>query len=112
MHSHLIRLTRTPLMLLAGLAGLATLALSPPPVLSQTDSKRAESDVQVLSTMLPGGTQQVVVVDSKAQSMAVYHVEPAQGRITLKSVRRLTWDLQMEQFNAIAPLPSELKLVQ
>lgn len=70
------------------------------------------SDVQLVSSMLPGGTQQVVVLDNAARTMAVYHVEPSQGKIQLKSVRTLVWDLRMEQFNANAPLPSELRQVQ
>ena len=71
-----------------------------------------DSGVQVLSSMLPTGVQQIVVVESKGQSMAVYHVEPVHGKIQLKSVRRLTWDLQMEQFNGLDPLPSELKALR
>ncbi len=67
---------------------------------------------QVVSTLLPTGYQQIVVVDTQAQTMAAYHIEPNQGKIQLKSVRRLAWDLKMEQFNAESPLPSELRAVQ
>ena len=65
--------------------------------------------LQVFTSMLPTGGQQVVVIDSLSRSMAVYHIEPAQGKLGLKSVRNLTWDLSMEQFNGQAPLPSELR---
>lgn len=65
--------------------------------------------LQVFTSMLPTGSQQVIVVDSANRSMAVYHVDPAQGKLALKSVRNLTWDLSMEQFNGQAPLPSELR---
>ncbi len=65
--------------------------------------------LQVLSSMMPTGLQQVIVIDSGNRSMAVYHVEPAQGKVALKSVRNLTWDLSMEQFNGQTPLPSELR---
>lgn len=80
---------------------------------SQTSaSGLADSGLQVISTMLPTGTQQLVVVDAQARTLAVYQIEPGQGKIQLKSVRALTWDLKMEQFNAQSPLPSELKQVQ
>lgn len=69
-------------------------------------------DVQVVSILLATGVQQIVVVDAKTRTMAVYHIEPAQGKIQLKSVRNLGWDLQMEQFNGQPPLPSELRQVQ
>ncbi len=71
-----------------------------------------DEKLQVISTLLPSGVQQLVVVDSRNQSIAVYQVDPAQGKIQLKSVRNLTWDLAMEQFNGQAPLPSELRQVR
>lgn len=69
------------------------------------------SDVQVLTTMLANGTQQVVVVDTRLQSMAVYRVSGEDGKIQLKSVRKIQMDLAIEQFNASEPLPSEMRLL-
>lgn len=68
--------------------------------------------LQVTSFSLPGGNQQLIIVDSRTHSMAVYHVDATQGKIQLKSVRNLVWDLAMEQFNGQAPLPSELRQVR
>ncbi len=68
--------------------------------------------LQVLSSNLPTGGQQVVVVDSRTRTMAVYQVDATQGKIQLKSVRNLAWDLAMEQFNGQPPLPSELRQVR
>ena len=68
--------------------------------------------LEMVSTMLPTGAQQIVILDSSAQTLAVYHIEPTQGKLQLKSVRNLTWDLRMEQFNGLTPLPSELRQVQ
>ncbi len=65
--------------------------------------------LEVVASALPGGGQQIVVVDSQNRSMAVYHIDPAQGKLVLRSVRNLTWDLSMEQFNGQAPLPSDLR---
>lgn len=68
--------------------------------------------LQVFSSTLVTGTQQMIVVDSANRSMAIYHIDPAQGKLTLKSVRNLTWDLSMEQFNGQTPLPSDLRQVR
>jgi hypothetical protein len=68
--------------------------------------------LQIVSSMLPTGTQQIVVLDGSARSMAVYHIDAAQGKIQLKSVRNLAWDLRMEHFNGQVPLPSELRQVE
>lgn len=70
------------------------------------------SDTQVLSTVLQTGVQQVVLVDSRNQTMAVYHIEPQQGKIQLRSVRSLRLDLIMEEYNPVAPEPSKMKLLK
>jgi hypothetical protein len=49
------------------------------------------------------------VVDPKQRVMAVYHVDRASGEISLKSVRNLTWDLQMIEFNSGNPLPQDIR---
>jgi hypothetical protein len=79
---------------------------------SQSPKLSEATSVEVVSTMLPNGVQQIVVIDTQQKSMAVYQVEPNQGKIQLRSVRRLVWDLQMEEFNGQTPLPSELRKVQ
>ncbi len=81
---------------------------------SQNGGVTAGSDglLQVRSTLLANGIEQLTVVDPRAKSMAVYHIEPATAKIQLKSVRNLVWDLQMEHFNGQPPLPSELRQVQ
>lgn len=76
---------------------------------STTPMSSATNELTVHSTVLPTGIQQLVVMDTSARTMAVYHVE--QGKLMLRSVRNITWDLQMEQFNGQAPLPSELRQV-
>lgn len=53
--------------------------------------------------------QQVTVIDPATRVMGVYHIELATGQVTLKSVRRLHWDLQMNEFNATHPLPGEIR---
>jgi len=53
--------------------------------------------------------QQIVVIDPSTQAMAVYHVDLASGRISLKSVRNVRYDLLMTEFNTDAPSPRELE---
>ncbi len=71
-----------------------------------------EGGLQVVSALLPTGVQQLSVLDSRAKSLAVYHIDPTTGKIQLKSARNLVWDLQMEHFNGQTPLPSEIRQVQ
>lgn len=53
--------------------------------------------------------QQLTVIDPRSRVMSVYHVEPTSGAITLKSVRNLTWDLMLREFNGVNPLPGEIR---
>jgi predicted methyltransferase len=60
-------------------------------------------------TSAEGQPQVVTVIDSDERVMAVYHVDRSTGEITLKSVRNMTWDLQMLEFNSGEPLPQEIR---
>ena len=53
--------------------------------------------------------QQIVIVDRQSRVMSVYHVERDSGKISLKSVRNMTWDMQMLQWNSQSPLPQEVR---
>ena len=69
----------------------------------------------LISWSTPSGDfQQVTVIDPQTRAMAVYHIRPAAGtpdgvEISLKAVRDLKWDLQIEAFNTRTPLPSEIR---
>jgi hypothetical protein len=56
-----------------------------------------------------GQPQVVTIIDAQQRVLAVYHVDRASGEITLKSVRNLTWDLQMLEYNSGAPLPQDIR---
>ncbi|MEZ6137325.1 MAG: hypothetical protein R3C53_20750 [Pirellulaceae bacterium] len=88
--------------------------LSQPPTTLPSDAQTLgnSNELQVVSSMLPTGIQQLVLINTSDRTMAVYHVEPAQGKIQLRSVRNLVWDLRMEEFNGLSPLPSELRQVE
>ena len=53
--------------------------------------------------------QQVTVIDPRSRVMGVYSIDHKSGEITLRSVRNITWDLQLIEFNATSPTPRELK---
>jgi len=55
------------------------------------------------------GLSRVIVVDPLQRRMAVYHVELNSGKIQLKSVRNLTIDLQVEDYNSGDPSPIDMK---
>jgi hypothetical protein len=65
----------------------------------------------LITHVLPseGGAHAVVVVDPGQRVMAVYQVDKSTGEITLRSVRNLTWDLQMMEFNSGEPLPQDIR---
>jgi hypothetical protein len=67
------------------------------------------SDLITITAMVGDKTQQLTVIEPRARVMSVYHVELANGAITLKSVRNIHWDLQLSEFNGTAPLPREIR---
>jgi hypothetical protein len=76
-----------------------------PPALSSSElivvptaALRDNAQVQVLT-----------VVDPKQRVMGVYHIDMATGRIALKSVRNLQWDLQINDLNTDNPLPQQIR---
>lgn len=60
-------------------------------------------------TPLEDGRQMLLVVDPEHRALAVYHVDPAGGTVTLKSSRDISWDLLVGDFNAQEPRPAALK---
>lgn len=51
----------------------------------------------------------VTVIDPQQKALAIYHVDRATGEIVLRSVRNLTWDLQMVQYNSGNPPPQDIR---
>jgi hypothetical protein len=54
--------------------------------------------------------QLLTVIDQRGRAMSVYFVEAATGKISLRSVRNIQYDLQMTDFNGESPLPREIRL--
>jgi len=53
--------------------------------------------------------QLLAVVEPKQQVMSVYRIDANTGKIALKSVRNLSYDLKMTNYNNEAPLPQEIQ---
>ncbi len=62
-----------------------------------------------LPTGLSDGRQMLTVIDPRTQVMGHYQIDPAKGEIVLKGVRNIRWDLQIEEYNGVSPLPSEVR---
>lgn len=57
----------------------------------------------------PEGRTLLTVVDASTRVVGVYAIDPATGEITLRSVRNIRFDLQMDEFNGVSPTPREIR---
>jgi hypothetical protein len=53
--------------------------------------------------------QLLTVIDPSTKAIGVYHIASPSGKITLRSVRNIHWDLQMTYLNNESPLPQEIQ---
>jgi len=53
--------------------------------------------------------QLITVIDPRLRVMGVYHIEQSTGKIGLRSVRNMHWDLQMTYLNCENPLPRDIE---
>ena len=69
----------------------------------------AGSELIVVPTPLGDKGQMLTVVDPRQRVLCVYHIDLATGKIALKSVRNIQWDLQVTALNNEIPLPNEIQ---
>ena len=93
----------------AGLVLLATLFGHEQPVLAQRPFSEPSSELIALPTTIDSGHQQITIIDPIKRAMSVYHIDLSSGKITLKCVRNIYGDLQIDDFNAEAPLPRDIR---
>jgi hypothetical protein len=79
---------------------------------SSQDRAASSPDLLALSHDGPDGRQQITIVDPRQRVMAVYHVDRVSGALALKSVRNLTWDLLIEDFNSGSPAPRDIRALK
>jgi hypothetical protein len=80
---------------------------SAPPIDAQVHASGSELFTTVTAT--EGQPLTVTVIDPRQRVMAVYHVDRGSGEITPKSIRNITWDLQMIDFNSGKPMPQDIR---
>jgi hypothetical protein len=78
-------------------------------VLAEGGPAANRGELVAVSATIGDKAQQVAVIDPRQRVMSVYQIEFATGAVTLKSVRNITWDLQLSQFNGVSPLPNEIR---
>ncbi len=66
-------------------------------------------DLITLTAPTAENRQQITVIDPRTRVMCVYQIDPASGVVALKSVRSIQYDLMMQEFNGVAPLPREIR---
>lgn len=69
----------------------------------------AGTELIVVSTSVGEKCLMLTVVDPRRRVMSVYHIETATGKIALKSVRDIQWDLKITDLNNENPLPQEIR---
>jgi len=75
------------------------------------DGQRIVADGQLIAVPgVVGETGQLLtVIDPKRQVMSVYHIDSASGKIGLRSVRNIYWDLQLMDFDIEGLPPREIR---
>jgi hypothetical protein len=79
------------------------------PALAQRPGLERDSELIALPLQVSETLQQLTIIDPRSRVVSVYHVDLRNGGITLKSVRNIQWDLQMDEFNGVSPLPREIR---
>ena len=106
---------RAILGVLAG-AGLMAVALA---VSGQRDEVLAQraavgttvgGDLIAVPTPLGDKGQLLTVIDPRQQVVGVYVVDLSSGKISLRCVRNIHWDLLLTDFNGERPSPQEIRL--
>jgi hypothetical protein len=69
----------------------------------------AGGELIVVPATLADKGQMLTVVDPRQKVVCVYHIDLATGKIALRSVRKIHWDLQMTYMNNENPLPQEIQ---
>jgi len=94
-------------LVIGALAGRSSSAPADNP---QIDMSAHAGGSELFTTVTPTeGALTVTVIDPRQHVIAVYHVDRNSGEITPKSVRNITWDLQMIEYNSGKPMPQDVR---
>lgn len=56
-----------------------------------------------------GQSNQIALVDPERKVISVYGIDRDSGEINLRSVRKVEWDLMLDEFNGSPPTPREIR---
>ncbi|MFZ1935518.1 MAG: hypothetical protein WCB27_09675 [Thermoguttaceae bacterium] len=87
---------------LRGVAAVPTPAIPVPAAVTGTE-------LIVVPTVLGDKVQMLTIIDPRQRVLGVYHIDTATGKISLKSVRNIHWDLQIDHLNTDEPLPQQIR---
>ena len=76
-----------------------------------TPTSTGNEAILMHSGLSSSGANQFVLVDTAKKVMAVYFVSPETGVIQLKSVRNMTADFLLEEFNGSDPSPAKVRSI-
>lgn len=62
-----------------------------------------------LPSQMSDGRQSLTVLDPRTHVLGYYQIDPTKGEIVLRSVRNIHWDMQIDEYNGVSPLPSEVR---
>ncbi len=91
------------------IAVLAGRSSSEPTNAPPIDTPVHGSELFTTVTATEGQPLTVTVIDPRQRVMAIYHVDRGSGEITPKSIRNITWDLQMIEYNSGKPMPQDIR---
>lgn len=78
-------------------------------VYAQPFADRGEDAIIALAGAHIDGQQLVIVIDPLQRTLGSYHVDIKTGRVALRGVRNVGWDLRMDEFNGTEPTPEQIK---
>ena len=85
----------------------------PQQVVVQQQAELPKCCVDFTALPLPGGgisnIRVITVVDTEAKRIVVYHLDLSTGGLHWLSTRDIQPDITIEEYNALPPLPSEIK---
>lgn len=84
-------------------------AVTSPPTLAESPQNKGQGGITCQILPNPQGHYTAFVFDSVRGVLAVYMIDQGTGQINLKSVRQVSWDLRLEEFNTNKPSPSDLR---
>jgi hypothetical protein len=70
---------------------------------------QAGTELIVVSATAVEKGQLLTIVDPRQRVVCVYHIDSMTGKIALKSVRNIQWDLQITDLNNDNPLPQQIR---